>query len=139
MRKALFEGLVVDEHDRPVSVAYVGEDPCYVIDDDGFMRHIDSAGVDLQVLQSFKEMIQGNEEEISEQTAQMLGQDDIFTVANIIRQMKNLDQYFDQLLQAGLPEEQRAYMGMMGFKVRINIHGEVLSVEQPGRIDPSDE
>ena len=139
MRKALFEGLVVDEYDRPVSVAYVGEDPCYVIDDDGFKRHIDSAGVDLQVLQSFKEMIQGNEEEISEQTAQMLGQDDIFTVANIIRQMKNLDQYFDQLLQVGLPEEQRAYMGMMGFRIRVNIHGEVLSVDQPGQIDPSDE
>jgi hypothetical protein len=27
-------------------------------------------------------------------------------------------------------------MGMMGFRVRINVHGEVLEVEQPGMIDP---
>jgi hypothetical protein len=36
----------------------------------------------------------------------------------------------------GLPEETRAYLGMMGFHVRINVHGEVLAVEQPGMIDP---
>jgi hypothetical protein len=26
----------------------------------------------------------------------------------------------------------RAYLGMMGFRIIINIHGEVLRVEQPG-------
>jgi hypothetical protein len=26
----------------------------------------------------------------------------------------------------------RAYLGMMGFKVIINVHGEVVKVEQPG-------
>lgn len=26
----------------------------------------------------------------------------------------------------------RAYMGMTGFKIIINVHGEVLKVEQPG-------
>jgi len=28
---------------------------------------------------------------------------------------------------------------MMGFKIRINIHGDVLEVEQPGMIDPESE
>lgn len=138
-KKALFEGLVVDEFDRPVEVAYVGDDPCYVVDDQGFRRHIDAQIVDRQVLQSFKDLISGHEDIVSEQAAQMLGQDDIFTRANITQQIKNLDQYFDQLVATGLPEEQRAYMGMMGFKVRINIHGEVLEVEQPGMTDPGEE
>jgi hypothetical protein len=34
----------------------------------------------------------------------------------------------------------RAYLGMMGFKIIINFHGEVLRVEQPGAItDEGDE
>ena len=32
---AVFEGLVVDELDRKVGVAYVGDEPCYVVDDAG--------------------------------------------------------------------------------------------------------
>lgn len=138
-KKALFEGLVFDEYDRPVEVAYVGDDPCYVVDDQGFRRHIDAQIVDRQVLQSFKDLISGHEDIVSEQAAQMLGQDDIFTRANITQQIKNMEQYFDQLIATGLPEDQRAYMGMMGFKVRINIHGEVLEVEQPGVADPGEE
>ena len=46
---------------------------------------------------------------------------------------------FEQILEAGIPEESRAYMGMTGFKVRINLHGELLEVVQPGMIDPGDE
>jgi hypothetical protein len=132
MKRPLFEGLIVDEYDRPVEVAYVGEDPCYVIDDAGFRRHIDSAGVDLQVLQHFKDLIAGSEDLVSEQAAQLMGQDDIFTRASLTQQIKNMDQHFERLLEMGLPEGQRAYLGMMGFKVRINLHGEVIDIDQPG-------
>jgi hypothetical protein len=70
----------------------------------------------------------------------MLGQEDVFTKAAIQQQLKNIDKQFDQLLQVGLPEDMRAYLGMMGFKIFINIHGEVLRVEQPGAItDEGDE
>jgi hypothetical protein len=138
-RKALFDGLVVDEFDRPVGVAYVGDEPCYVVDDRGFRRHIDAAGVDRQVLQSFKELIAGHEDLVSEQAAKMLGQDDPFSVANIASRIRNMDQHFEQVLEAGIPEDQRAYMGMMGFRVRINLHGEVLEVVQPGMADPDEE
>jgi hypothetical protein len=50
----------------------------------------------------------------------------------IEQQLKNIDKQFDALLQAGIPEDMRAYLGMMGFKVVINYHGDVLGVEQPG-------
>jgi hypothetical protein len=64
----------------------------------------------------------------------MLGQDDIFSKAMIEQQLKNIDKQFDALMQAGIPEEGRAYLGMLGFKVVINVHGEVIRVEQPGAI-----
>lgn len=134
-RKALFEGLVVDEFDRPVELAYVGEEPCYVVDDDGFRRHIASEQVDRQVLEGMHAMIEGHEDIISEQAAKMLGQDDIFSVAMLATQLKQIEEQFEALLETGIPEEARAYMGMMGFKVRINLHGEVLAVEQPGLTD----
>ena len=138
-RKVLFDGLVVDEMGRPVSVAYVGDEPCYVVDDDGFRRHIPSEQVDRQVLNFMKEFITGHEDIITDQTAQMLGQEDIFTKASIANQLKNIAQQFEMLFQIGLPEEQRAYLGMMGFKVRINVHGDVLEVDQPGMIAPGDD
>ncbi|HEC61525.1 MAG TPA: hypothetical protein ENI27_04655 [bacterium] len=138
-RKAIFAGLVVDEYDRPVQVAYVGDEPCYVVDDAGFRRHIPSEQVDRQVLNAMSEMIEGYEDQISEQAAKMLGQNDIFSKAMIESQLKHINQQFDSLLETGMPEESRVYMGMMGFKIRINVHGEVLDVEQPGMIDPDSE
>ena len=136
---AVFEGLVVDELDRKVGVAYVGDEPCYVVDDAGFKRHIPAEAVDQQVIQFFSDMIKGSEDQISEQTAKMIGQDDIFSMAMIASQLKNLDKQYDALSSSGIPEEARAYLGMMGFKVHINIHGEVLEVEQPGMVDPDSE
>ncbi len=138
-RPALFEGLVVDEYDRPVPVKYVGDEPCYVVDDAGFRRHIPSEQVDRQVLSVMREMIEGNEGLISEQAAKMLGQEDIFTRAMIENQLKQMDKQFELLLNSGIPEEGRAYMGMMGFKIRINVHGDVLEVTQPGATDPDQE
>jgi hypothetical protein len=137
--KALFEGLVVDEFDRPAGLAYVGDEPCYVVDDAGFRRHIPSEMVDRQVLESMHEMIEGHEDILSEQAAKMLGQDDIFSIAMLATQLKQIESQFETLLNTGIPEEARAYMGMMGFKVRINVHGEVIEVIQPGMTDSGDE
>ncbi|GAB4505243.1 MAG: hypothetical protein Fur0043_22380 [Anaerolineales bacterium] len=135
----LFAGLVFDEAGRPAEIAFVGDEPCYVIDDAGFRHHIPAGQVDRQVLQHMQDLIKGSEDLISEQAAKMLGQEDVFTVAAIEQQLKNMDKQFDALMKQGLPEEARAYLGMMGFKVVIDYHGEVLRVEQPGAIDDADE
>ena len=97
----------------------------------------DAEDVDRQVLEKMDEMIEGHEEFISEQAAKMLGQEDIFSVAVLANQLKQMDQQFDAVLQTGIPEEGRAYLGMMGFKITINLHGEVLEIHQPGLTDPS--
>jgi len=131
-RQPLFAGLVIDESGRAAETAFVGEEPCYVVDDYGFRRHIPSEQVDRQVFSQITALMKGSEDLISEQTAKMIGQEDVFTKAAIEQQLKNIDKQFDQLLQAGIPEDMRAYLGMMGFKVVINVHGEVVRVEQPG-------
>jgi hypothetical protein len=135
----LFQGLIFDENEQPVDVTYVGEEPCYVVNDAGFHRHIPSEQVDRQVLTMMGKMIEGNEDQLADQTAKMLGQDDIFSRALIENQLKNLEQQFDAVLKTGIPEEGRAYMGMMGFRIRINVHGEVLEVIQPGTTASDDE
>ena len=131
-RQALFAGLVFDELDRPVETAYVGADPCYVVNDAGFRHHIPSEQVDHQVLNEIKSLIQGNEDLLSEQTAKMIGSEDPFSRAMIQNQIKNIDQQFEQLFEIGIPEDMRVYLGMTGFKVIIDYHGNVLRVEQPG-------
>lgn len=135
----LFAGLIIDEYDNPVEIAFVGNEACYVVDDAGFNRHISSEHVDIQVLEAMMNMIEGHEGLISTQTAKMLGQEDPFSVAMIESQLKNMNQHFESLLKTGIPEDMRAYMGMMGFRIRINLHGDVLEIDQPGTIAPEDE
>jgi hypothetical protein len=128
---ALFAGLVVDENDHPVGSTQIGGEPFYVVDDAGFNRHIPAEQIDRQVLQHMQDMMKGSEGMISEQAAKMLGQEDIFSKAMIELQLKNIDQQFETLMQQGIPEAGRTYLGMLGFRIVINLHGEVLRIDQP--------
>ena len=138
-KSAVFSGLIIDEAGNMVDTTFVGNDPCYVVNDSGFRRHIASDIVDRQVLKKMAEMIEGNEGLLSEQAAKMLGQDDIFTKAMIETQLKQMDQQIERVLEVGIPEEGRAYMGMTGFRITINVHGDVLKIDQPGMLDSDDE
>jgi hypothetical protein len=134
----LFAGLVVDENDRAAETAFVGGEPCYVVDDGGFRRHIPSQQVDRQVLEIMRKQIQGNEDLLSEQAAKMLGTEDIFSKAMLESQLKNIDKQFDAILESGIPEDGRAFMGMSGFRVVINVHGDVVRLDQPAGTDEGD-
>jgi hypothetical protein len=133
--KAVFEGLVKNEEDSPVEIHYVGGDACYVVDDDGFLRHISSEQVDRQVLDEMRKQIESNKDMIADQTAKMIGQQDIFSRAAIQNQLMNIDKQFNMLMETGIPQEARAYLAMLGFKVVINVHGEVVRVDQPAMTD----
>jgi hypothetical protein len=134
-RQALFAGLVFDENDRPLGVSFIGSEPAYIIDDAGFHRYVPSEQIDSVVLNEMKKLIQGNEGFLSEQTAKMIGAEDPFSKAMIETQLKNIDKQFEMLFEVGIPEEMRAYLGMIGFKVIVNYHGEVLEVRQAGAVD----
>lgn len=134
----LFAGLIIDEYDNPVGSAFVGSEAMYVVDDAGFHRHIEAEKIDRAVLTMMTDMIEGHEDELSKQAAKMLGQDDIFSQALLENQLLNIDEQVDQMLGQGIPEDARAYLGMMGFKVRVNLHGELIEVIQPGIVDPDE-
>lgn len=128
-QKALFEGLVYDEHEVLVESAIVGGEAFYVIDDHGFRRHIDAEDVDRQVLGVFLEQLQDNKEMAIEQALKFLGKDDLFTKAAIDASMRNID--MDQIIAQGIPEQARNMMGMLGFRIIINLHGELIRMDQP--------
>ncbi|HAF62655.1 MAG TPA: hypothetical protein DCK95_10070 [Anaerolineaceae bacterium] len=129
--KAVFEGLIFDENDNPVGAAYVGNEATYVVDDDGFLRHIPSEHIDKQILDYLKNQVLENKDLLTDQTAKMLGQEDIFTRAVIENQLEGIDQQMDMLLNIGLSPSNREYLGMIGFRIRINIHGDILEIVQP--------
>jgi hypothetical protein len=66
---------------------------------------------------------------------QMMGSEDLFTKAAIDKSIKDMD----QVLKQGIPDEARQMLGMMGFRVVVNYHGEVLRIDQPGVVDDSNE
>lgn len=131
-RRALFEGLIVDTEGKPVGAATLGGEAQYVVDDGGFHFHVPAEGVDRQVLAQLREQIMANQDAVTEGTMKMLGQDDLFTKAMIDSSLKNMDEHFTRLMEQGLPSEARAYLGMLGFRIVMNYHGEVVGVEQPG-------
>lgn len=131
-RQALFTGLVFDEYDRPLQSGFIGTDPAYIMDDAGFLRHIPAEQIDRVILNEMKKMIQGNEGFLSEQAAKMMGTDDLFSKAMIENQLKHIDKQFEMLFEVGIPEDMRAYLGMSGFKVKVDYHGQVLEVQSGG-------
>ncbi len=138
-RKPLFAGLVFDEDGKPVETAYIGDEPFYVVDDAGFRRHVPSEEVDRFVLRELFGLMEGHEDLLAEQAAKMLGQDDPFSKAALEVQLKNLDQHIDEVLMVGIPEEHVVYLGMMGFRIRINHHGEVVEINWPGSPEPDED
>lgn len=127
--QALFSGLIVDEDDNPVATAVIGGESFYVIDDDGFLRHIDATAVDRNILNIFVEQLQEYKDLAVAQMLQMLGSDDLMTKAAVESQVRNVT--VDQILAQGLPPQARDMLGMMGFRVVINVHGELVRLDQP--------
>jgi hypothetical protein len=133
--QALFAGLVIDENDRPLDVTLVGSEAAYVIDDDGFRRHIDAAQIDRQVLTLLQSQIIANKDAVEQGIMKVVGSDDLFTKAAIDQSIEN----FDQVMERGLPPDALQWLGMMGFRIVVNLHGEVIRLDQPGAIDESGE
>ena len=127
MKAAMFAGLVVDEKGDPVDVEWVCSEPCYVVVDDGFRRHIDAAVVDRQVLRHMKEQVEAHRDLAVSGILQMMGKDDLFTKAAVEYAINKMEDAVGQ----PIPEEARSWLGMLGFRVVIDVHGNGVSVEMP--------
>ena len=126
MKKAIFEGLVFDTNAQALDATYVGDEPCYVIDDDGFLRHISAELVDRQIWEELTKDIEGNEDILSHKAAEMMGQEDHF---------ERTDEQFAQLQEHGFPQDARMFMGMVGFQAIVDYRGQLLELKQPSAID----
>lgn len=127
--KALFEGLVFDENDNLLDVTRVGDEAFYIVDDQGFRRHVNAEEVDRQVLSFFLEQLEDNKDIAVQQALKMLGRDDLFTKAAVDSQFNNVNT--EQILEQGIPAQARDMLGMLGFRITINLHGQVVSIDQP--------
>lgn len=128
-RQALFARLVYDEYENLVETAVVGSDAHYIIDDNGFKRHIDAENVDRQVLSVFLKQLENNKDLAVEQMLNMMGKDDLFTKAAVDASLRNVN--MDDIIKQGIPEQARNMLGMLGFRIIINLHGEVVKLHQP--------
>lgn len=135
---AVFEGLVFDETGEPARVVYVGDDPTYVVVEDGFRYHVDARGVDQQVMDVFARQMHDNEGLVSEAILKMTGKDDLFAKATVDAQIKQIDKQMHVLFNSGLPESARQYLGMLGFRIVINRSGDVIDLNLPSAVAPED-
>ena len=133
-RQALFAGLVLNEENAPAETVYIGDEPNYVILDADFRRHVPSEYIDRQVLKWLQEQIFANREMVTEGLMAMLGKDDLFTKAMIDASIENIDQVIEQ----GLPDDVRTWLGMFGFRIVVDIHGDVMRVELPSQEAPEE-
>ena len=138
-KKALFTGLIFNEQGEPADVAFVGDEPCYVVSEHGFLRHVSAREVDLQVITRLRDQLLPHREIVTSQILQFLGKEDLFTKAAIDSTLVNLDKQIDQMMEQGLPEDARAYLGMMGFRATINFHGEIVDLNLPAQEAPDEE
>ena len=134
---AFFEGLIVTEDGAPVSVAHIGAESFYVIDDQGFRRHIEAGAVDRPVMAQFLAQLHDHKAEAGEAMLKMMGQDDLFTKAMVDSTLDNIT--LDQMIGQTLPPEAQQWLSMLGFRVIINLHGEVVRVDLPTATEGWDE
>jgi hypothetical protein len=134
-RRALFPGLVYNEVGQSCEVVYVGGVAHYVVPDDGFLRHVEAYLVDDAIIAAIKDQVSSMEDEVVMGMLQMLGKDDIFTKAALNASIRNLDQHIKQ----GNPDQWVPWLRLFGFRVVVNVHGEVVDIIQPTAPDSDDE
>jgi hypothetical protein len=125
--QALFGGLISNEAGEPVEVKMIGGEAFYAIPDQGFIRHVEAVAVDDAVLAQIKEQIDGAQDLIVEGVLDYIGQDDLFTKASVDLALQNFEEGF----RSADPEQWKPWLGALGLKVIVNVHGEVVQVEYP--------
>lgn len=126
-KPAIFSGLISNEQGQPVETKYLGDEPFYVIPDGDFLRHVEAEKVDSAVIALLREQIDGMQDIVVDGVLKFLGKEDLFTKASIELALKNFEQGF----RNADPEQWKPWLGMMGFKIIVDVHGQVVQVISP--------
>ena len=132
---AMFGGLVFNQQGQPAEVAYIGSEAHYVILDDDFRRHVAASDIDRQALLRLREMMEPFKDQAVVEMMRMMGKEDLFTKAMIDSSLKN----WEQALGQPIPEDMRAWLGMLGFRLTVDIHGEVVEMNLPSQMSDDEE
>jgi hypothetical protein len=129
-RRALFTDLVFNEEGQPAGVVVIGQVPHYAVPDGDFLRHVEAEYVDRQVVASIQERVLAMRDAVTEGLIHMLGEEDLFTRASIEHAIENMD----RILEPGAVDvdELRTALWMTGFRVTVDVHGDVVHLEMPG-------
>jgi PHD/YefM family antitoxin component YafN of YafNO toxin-antitoxin module len=126
-RQAIFAGLIQNENGDPVDVTYLGGEAFYVIPDGDFRRHVEAVQVDEEVLRQLREQMAGMEDQVVDGVLKYLGKEDLFTKASIDLALKN----FDKAFRLADPEQWKPWLGILGFRIIVDVHGDVVRIESP--------
>ncbi len=132
---AMFPGLVFNQAGAPAEVVYIGSEAHYVILDDGFRRHVLARDIDRQALQRLRELMEPFKDQAVVEMMRMMGKEDLFTKAMIDSSLKN----WEQALGQQIPEDMRAWLGMLGFRMVVDVHGEMVEFDLPGQLGGEEE
>jgi len=131
LRQALFPGLVYNEQGEPAEVVWIGGVAHYAIPDAGFLRHVEAHKVDSTVIAHLKEQITAMQDEVVRGMLQMLGKDDIFTKAALDASIQDLEQN----IRRSKPDQWVPWLRLFGFRVVVDVHGEVVEIIYPSPPD----
>jgi hypothetical protein len=130
VRRALFADLVFNQEGQAAKAVYIGQVPHYAIPDGDFLRHVEAEYIDRQIVGMIKERVMGMRDVITEGVIHMLGEEDLFTRPSIQHAIENMD----RILEPGVVDvdELRTALWMTGFRVTVDVHGDVVRLEIPG-------
>jgi len=131
-REPLFAGLIYNQEGQPVQTVHVGEEILYAIPDGDFLRHVEAAEVDGQILARIKDHLLSMKDAVVEGAMQLMGSDDPFTRAAIEMSLESLDRLLEVGAEMGRVEDLRLGLWMAGLRAVVDVHGEVTHVELPG-------
>ena len=81
------------------------------------------------MLAQLKEQIDGAQDLIIEGVLDFIGQDDLFTKASVDLALRNFEEGF----RSADPEQWKPWLGALGLKVIVNVHGEIVQIDYPAQ------
>jgi hypothetical protein len=129
-RRALFADLVFNGEGQPAKEVSIGGVPHYAIPDGDFLRHVEAARVDRQIVMQMRDMIAPMRDAIVEGVIHMMGEEGLFARAAIEQGIDNID----RILEPGAVDvdEFRTALWMAKFRAFVDVHGNVVRLEIPG-------
>lgn len=126
----LFADLVFNEEGERAHVVSIGGEPFYAVPEDGFLRHVEAAYIDRQIVQALQQRLRDHREIVTDGAIRMLGEETLFTRASINHAIENLD----DILEPGAidADELRTALWMAGFRAVVDVHGDLVRLETPG-------